>query len=81
VLLLVEAADSSMETDSGAKRELYARAAIREYWIVDLTTDCVIVHREPGGGRYNVVTRIESTGTLDIQDMPDVTFPAASLFA
>ncbi len=49
VLLLVEVADSSLETDSGAKRELYARAGIRQFWIVDLTTDCVLVHRKPSG--------------------------------
>ena len=46
-----EVADTSRETDLGAKRELYARAGIREFWIVDLTTDGVPVGRNPGGDR------------------------------
>lgn len=80
VLLLIEVADSSLDTDKGAKLELYARAGIREFWIVDLTTDCVIVHRMPNGGRYDLITRVESSAALDVQALPDVTFPAASLF-
>src|SRR6202012_3452160 len=80
VLLLIEVSDSSLDTDKGAKLELYARAGIREFWIVDLTTDSVIVHRKPSGGKYDLVTRVESSGPLVIQDLPDVTFPAASLF-
>jgi Uma2 family endonuclease len=46
-----EVADTSRETDLGAKRELYARAGIPEFWIVDLTTDGVPVGRNPGGDR------------------------------
>ena len=46
-----EVADTSRETDLGAKRELYARAGIPELWIVDLTTDGVLVGRNPGGDR------------------------------
>jgi Uma2 family endonuclease len=77
----VEVADSSLETDSGAKRELYARAGIRQFWIVDLTTDCVLVHRKPSGDSYEWVTRVAPSGVLDVEELPGVTVSAASLFS
>ena len=81
VLLLVEVANSSLETDSGAKRELYARAGIRQFWIVDLITDCVLVHRKPSGDAYESVTRVAPSGVLDVEELPGVTVSAASLFS
>lgn len=81
IFLLIEVADTSLETDSGAKQELYARAGIREFWVVDLTTDGVLVHRNPSGDRYESVTRVEPSGVLEVKDLPGVAIPAASLFA
>jgi Uma2 family endonuclease len=81
IFLLIEVADTSLETDRGAKLELYARAGIRECWIVDLTTDGVLVCRNPSGDRYGSVTRIEPSGVLEVEDLPGVAIPAASLFA
>jgi Uma2 family endonuclease len=81
IILLIEVADSSREMDLGAKRELYARAGIREFWIVDLMTDGVLVCRNPGGDRYEAMTRVEPAGILDVEGLPGVAIPAASLFA
>ncbi len=81
ILLLIEVSDSSLDTDKGAKLALYARAGVREFWIVDLTTNKVIVHREPGGESYQEVTSVEGPGALDIQALPGVTIPVASIFS
>jgi Uma2 family endonuclease len=81
VLLLVEAADSSREIDLGAKREIYASVGIREFWIVDLIEDCVIVCRDPSGGAYRSETRVAPSGMLDIEALPGVAIPAAPLFS
>lgn len=81
VLLLIEVSDSSLDTDKGAELALYARAGVREFWIVDLTTNRVIVHRDPGRESYEAVTDIEGTGTLDVQALPGVAIPVASIFA
>jgi Uma2 family endonuclease len=80
IILVIEVADSSRDMDLGAKRELYARAGIREFWIVDLISDGVLVCRNPGGDRYQSVTRVEPAGVLDVEGLPGVTIPAASLF-
>lgn len=52
VLLLIEVADATEGLDRTVKGPLYARAGIREYWLVDLPGDRMVVHREPGEGGY-----------------------------
>jgi Uma2 family endonuclease len=45
--LLCEVADSSLAYDRKVKLDLYARAGIREYWIVNLNDRVVEVYRQP----------------------------------
>lgn len=52
VLLLIEAADSSLKRDREIKLPVYAAAGIAEYWIADLDTESLIVHRQPRGDHY-----------------------------
>lgn len=53
-LLVVEVSDSARARDL-ARAEQYARAAIPEYWIVDVNRPAVLVHQEPVGGEYTRV--------------------------
>ncbi|MFV2068254.1 MAG: Uma2 family endonuclease, partial [Pirellulales bacterium] len=53
VFLLIEVADSSLDFDLGEKRDLYAEAAIREYWVVNLVEQQVDVFRQPREGVYS----------------------------
>ncbi len=80
ILLLIEVADSSLEFDLGAKLELYARAGIREFWVVDLTSNRVLVHRSPSDGRYDSVTAVDISGTLTVEALPGLTISAAHIF-
>ena len=52
VLLLIEVADSSLDSDCGEKAELYAAAGIQDYWVVSLSERLVHVFRKPQGGSY-----------------------------
>jgi len=61
--------------------ELYARAGIREVWIVDLTTDVVLVHRNPSGGGFGSVVRVEAPAVLGVEGLPGVTIEVAEVFA
>jgi Uma2 family endonuclease len=45
--LVVEVADSSLRLDRRFKAAIYARAGLREYWIVNLADRVLEVHREP----------------------------------
>lgn len=81
IFLLIEVSDSSLDFDRTVKLELYARAGIPEVWIVDLTTDGVLVHRHPTGTGYRSVVRREAPGELDVEGLPGVTIPVAAVFA
>lgn len=50
--LVVEVADSSLLHDRKRKVNLYARAGIREYWILNLVKGCLEAHRNPKAGAY-----------------------------
>jgi Uma2 family endonuclease len=47
VFLLIEVADSTLEFDRGKKLQIYARAGIHEFWIVNLQDSTIEVYREP----------------------------------
>lgn len=66
VLLLIEVADASLAYDQEVKLPLYARAGIREVWLVDLPGRRVLVHREPGAGGYAAVTAVGPEGRLTV---------------
>jgi Uma2 family endonuclease len=46
-LLVVEVSESTIEEDTHEKASLYVSGGIADYWVVDLTTDRVIVFRDP----------------------------------
>jgi Uma2 family endonuclease len=80
IFLLVEVAESSLAFDQGAKRTLYARAGIREFWIVDLSSNVVHIHREPVGDTYTVEHKCDRAATLTIEALPGVAIPPGPLF-
>jgi Uma2 family endonuclease len=55
VRLLVEISDTTLAFDLGTKARLYARAGIREYWVVDIAGQRIVVHRSPRAGVYEDV--------------------------
>jgi Uma2 family endonuclease len=52
ILLLIEVADSSLESDCGEKAELYAAAGIQDYWVVSLPERLIHVYRKPQNGEF-----------------------------
>jgi len=52
VLLLIEISDSSLAFDQGAKRALYARHGVAEYWVIDIPGKRIHVYREPTANGY-----------------------------
>ena len=55
VWLLVEVAETSADADREIKVPLYARAGIREVWLVDLTGEGIEVYRGPSPAGYRDV--------------------------
>lgn len=55
VRLLVEVSEATRYFDRGTKADLYARAGIVEYWVLDLVSRQLHIHREPREGKYQRV--------------------------
>jgi Uma2 family endonuclease len=53
--LVVEIADTTLAFDLKVKAPLYARAGIPEYWVLDVPSRRLIVHRDPQAGRYRSI--------------------------
>jgi Uma2 family endonuclease len=60
--LLVEVSDSSLRQDLIVKRDLYTRAAVKEYWVLDLQGRRLIVHRDPVQGAYRQIEILAEDG-------------------
>lgn len=52
VLLVIEVADSTVESDRSYKMPLYAKAGVTEAWLVNLPDETIEVYAEPMGGAY-----------------------------
>jgi Uma2 family endonuclease len=72
VLLLVEVMDASAERDRRLKLPLYARAAIREVWLVDLGAERIEVHRQPDADEYRQTHLLRRGESTTIEALPDL---------
>lgn len=74
VLLVVEVADSSLRYDRLVKIPVYAAAAIREYWIVDVTSNAIEVYTQPSGDHYRQMKTYNRGERITSQAFPDHPF-------
>ncbi|MBA3391577.1 MAG: Uma2 family endonuclease [Deltaproteobacteria bacterium] len=72
--LIVEVALSSLRRDR-AKRLVYGRADVDEYWIVNHVDGCVEVFRDLRNGAWETLTKHERGETLSPLAFPDVKIP------
>ena len=78
-VLIVEVADSSLNFDTHAKRLLYAKAAIGEYWVVDVSGRRLLVYRDPQGGDYASQQTLGPTDVVSPLATPAATVRVADL--
>ena len=65
-VLIVEVSDSSLAYDRTTKAKLYARAAVPEYWILNLNERILEVYRKPVGTEYTERTDYDETQTVTL---------------
>ncbi|MCF4970252.1 Uma2 family endonuclease [Nostoc sp. CMAA1605] len=80
VFLLIEVADTTLETDRRQKAPLYAQAGISEYWILDVNKFQVYVFREPSGGGYKQEFILGENATLSLIALPEIEVEISQLF-
>ena len=79
VLLLVEAAESSINYDRHTKLPFYAAAGIREVWIVNLQADRIESYTEPEAGGYRVTRGYGLGDRLAPAALPDLQLAVAQI--
>ena len=79
VLLAIEQSDSTLRYDLGRKAELYARHGVRDYWVIDLKAERVLVHREPVGGRYPAPQEVGAKEAIEALLIPGLKLRLADL--
>ena len=72
VYLLVEVALTSVRADQREKVPLYARAGIRELWIVNLRDGIIEVYSDPSTDGYRGISNLEPGSRLSISAFTDV---------
>ncbi|MGH2731810.1 MAG: Uma2 family endonuclease [Actinomycetota bacterium] len=79
VLLVVEVADTSAVYDRSVKIPLYARAGIREAWLVDMAGRRLEIHRTPSPEGYRHTQEMRPGDRCAPAALPDVFVDAGDL--
>jgi len=77
--LVVEVSDTTLIWDRGGKAEIYARAGVPEYWVVDINARALLVFRQPFAGRYTLVLTVTETESVSALAAPDATISVKDL--
>lgn len=72
IFLLVEVADTTVESDRKIKVPLYASTNIAEVWLVDIDEQAVEVYREPAPNDYQNLQKFQRGQNLSPQALPDI---------
>jgi Uma2 family endonuclease len=80
IRLLIEISDSTLGFDLTRKAALYARAGIPEYWVLDVASRRMIVHRDASAGRYSTVTAYDENESVSPLAAPQAAFRISAAF-
>jgi len=69
--LLVEVSDTTSRFDQTVKAKLYARAGVPEYWVLDVNSRVLYLHRRPLNGRYSQVINASGSEIVSPEAMPE----------
>lgn len=79
VLIIIEVADTTVNTDRSVKIPLYAKAGIREAWLVDIPSGEIEVYAEPADGVYQTIKRFERGDTAQSQTVANLAVSVADV--
>lgn len=79
VFLVIEVADTTLRRDCQFKANVYARAGIADYWVVDVTARQLYVFRAPQPDGYQNQLVLLDDGTIAPLHFPEVTIAVANL--
>jgi Uma2 family endonuclease len=78
IFWLVEIANSTLAKDIGMKKDLYANAGIKEYWVLNLPESVLVVFRDLAISGYQSTTSF-TTGMISPLAFPDISIDIQQL--
>ncbi len=72
VLLLIEVSDSTLDYDRNRKIPLYAKAEIKEVWLINLQNSTIEVHFQPREFSYSVVKVLRKGEIVKSEAIPNL---------
>jgi Uma2 family endonuclease len=81
--LLIEInSPSTRARDRRLKRDLYSRAGVREYWIVDPQTASISIFRRTAGGEFPLVSTMQASSGAEVTSplLPGFSLSLPTLF-
>ena len=79
VLLVIEVADSTVESDRSYKMPLYAKAGVPEAWLVNLPDERIELYAEPADGVYQVNKNFTRGEEIQAHSVVDIRFPVTDV--
>lgn len=79
VALAIEVSDTTLRYDLGKKRDIYARAGVPEYWVIDVNRAEVHRFANPDNGVYRAEPPIPLAGMLQSLTVPDLAIDGAGI--
>ena len=79
VLLIIEVADSTVESDRSYKMPLYAKAGIAEAWLVNLPDEKIELYAEPADGAYQFASDFKRGEDVQAHGIADLYVPVADV--
>lgn len=80
IFWLIEVSDATLQYDLNTKAQLYAKAGIHSYWVIDAVEREVHVHHTPCEGDYRDKITIREGDTLLNLAYPEVSIDLAQFF-
>ena len=80
IFLIIEVADATLNYDLKRKSQLYAKAKILEYWVIDVRLCQVHVFREPVQKTYRQKSVLASDASVALIAFPDVIISVRDFF-
>jgi Uma2 family endonuclease len=79
VLLVIEVADSTVESDRRYKIPLYAKAGIKEAWLVNLPEEKIELYAEPANGAYQITREFKRGEEAQAHSLADLRVNVAQM--
>jgi Uma2 family endonuclease len=79
VLLVIEVADSTVETDRSYKMPLYAKAGIPEMWLVNLPAEQVELYALPANDAYQITQTFKRGDVAQSQTINDLSISVSDI--